>query len=117
MVALAHTAATFATRSWDVVLDGIFGPWFLPTIAAELRPTRLAVEYAVLRAPLEATLARVRARSGHGRDHVVRQMHGQFAQLGAYERHVVDAADRGPADLLADVTRRRAAGAFLLDLA
>ncbi len=116
VVALAHTAAIFATRGWDVVLDGIFGPWFLPTIVGELRPTGLAVEYLVLRAPLDAALARVRARSGHGQDHVVRQMHEHFARLGAYERHAVDTGDRSPAELVEEVTRRRVAGAFLLDV-
>ena len=34
MIALARTAATFAGRGYDVFMDGIFGPWFLPVVAA-----------------------------------------------------------------------------------
>jgi predicted kinase len=117
IVALTRTAATFASRGWDVVLDGIFGPWFLPLMTDELRPTGLAVEYLVLRAPLDVTLARVQGRSGHDQDHVVRKMHGEFSRLGRYERHALEVVDRTPEELAAEVQRRRATGALVLDLA
>src|SRR5215831_1189928 len=53
IIAVARTAATFAARSYDVFLDGIFGPWFLPVLAAELLSSGAAAEYVVLRAPLD----------------------------------------------------------------
>lgn len=116
MIALAQTAATFAARGYDVFLDGIFGPWFLPVIAAELQHAAPAVEYVVLSMPLETALNRVRSRSGDGKDHIVRQMHAEFANLGAYAGHTIDAATRTPAELAEEFTRRRAGGAFALDL-
>jgi predicted kinase len=53
--AAVRTAATFATGGYEVFLDGIFGPWFLPAIAEELAPTGLPVEYVVLRIDLART--------------------------------------------------------------
>jgi predicted kinase len=117
VTALAHTAGVFASRGWDVVLDGIFGPWFLSLVVAEIGPFGVAVEYLVLRVPVDVALERVRGRSGYGQDHVVEQMHAQFADLGPYERHALDARDCSPDALAAEVARRRAAGALLLDVA
>ena len=114
--ALARTAAAFASRGYEVFLEGILGPWFLPVIAKELHPTGIAVEYAVLQAPLEVSLSRVRQRSGSGRDHVVRLMHGQFEDLGPYAGHGVDAAALSTEELASQFNARRAAGAFVLDL-
>jgi cytidylate kinase len=114
--ALARTAAAFASRDYEVFLEGILGPWFLPMIAAEVQLSGAVVEYVVLQAPLEVSLSRVRQRSGRDRDPVVRQMHAQFANLGAYARHAVDAGERSTADLAREVATRRAAGAFTLDL-
>ena len=49
MVGLSTTAEVFATRGYRVMLDGIFGPWYLPLIASQLRATGIPVHYAVLR--------------------------------------------------------------------
>jgi hypothetical protein len=42
IVALTRTSAAFASRGYDVILDGLFVPQFLPVIASELRSTGLA---------------------------------------------------------------------------
>ena len=115
MLALARTAATFADRGYDVFLDGIFGPWFLPLVTSELRASGLSVEYVVLRAPLEVSLDRVRRRCGDGKDHIVRQMHGAFEDLRRYASHTIDAGNLSPADLVAEFERRRSTGVFILD--
>jgi cytidylate kinase len=87
MIALARTAATFSKRGYEVFLDGIFGPWFLPVITEVIYSENIALEYVVLRAPLDITLRRVQAREGHGKDHIVRQMHAQSSDLGEYSGH------------------------------
>jgi cytidylate kinase len=115
IVAVTHTAVIFAGRGYEVFLDGIFGPWFLPMMAAELRPSRLPVHYVVLRAPLEIALRRVQDRIGHERDHVVRQMHAAFANLGRYAGHTLDSQGRVE-EVAAEFARRHAGGEFLLDL-
>jgi cytidylate kinase len=116
MIALARTAETFASRGYAVLLDGIFGPWFLPVIAAELEEKKVSLDYVVLRAPLEATLERVRRREGEDRAHVVRQMHAEFADLGQYSRHAIETTNLTPEEIAREVTRRQRAGDFALDL-
>lgn len=87
MIALARAAAAFSQRGYEVFLDGIFGPWFLPVITEVIYSENIALEYVVLRAPLDITLRRVQAREGHGKDHIVRQMHAQSSDLGEYSGH------------------------------
>lgn len=116
MAALAHTAAAFASHGYEVFLEGILGPWFLPVLAREILAHGHAAEYVVLRAPLETTLERVHAREGDARHHVVRQMHAAFAELGPYDRHAVDIGDLCPEDVVGAVQRGRHAGRFALDL-
>ena len=116
MIALARTGATFTIRGYDVFLDGIFGPWFLPLIGGEVQPTGIPVEYLVLRVPLEISLDRVRSRCGNGKDHIVRQMHGEFEKLGPYSGHTIDAGDRSTAEIAEEFARRQSTGAFALDL-
>lgn len=116
MAALARAATTFAARGYDVFLDGIFGPWFLPLVASELRPSGIPVEYVVLYAPLEIALGRVQNRCGDGKDHIVQQMHTAFTNLGVYASHTIDAADRTPGELAQEFTHRQAEGAFALNL-
>lgn len=116
VVALMRTATTFATRGYDVILDGIFGPWFLPVVAIEAQQAAVAVDYVVLAVPLEVALRRVRTRESHdGRDHVVRQMHAEFSKLGPYRDHVIDTGDLTPEQVVAEFTSRRSSGIFALD--
>jgi chloramphenicol 3-O-phosphotransferase len=115
--ALLAAARSFAGRGFDVFLDGIFGPWFLPFMARELLPEIQTVHYVILRVERETAVKRVRGRPGYFEDGVVLQMHGEFeAQRDAYARFEVDAGEGEPADLAEEILRRRAEGGFLLDL-
>lgn len=113
VVALTRTALAFAQRGYDVVLDGIFGPWFLDLMLTELRPTGIPVHYVVLQVSLETALRRVDAREGSQRAHMVRTMHPQFADLGRYAAHVLN-SEEGTAVVAAEFERRHASGAFQL---
>jgi cytidylate kinase len=117
IAAALHAAAAFARREYEVFLDGIFGPWFLPFIAAELAPSVPSIQYVVLRAPLETALARIRKRSGHLEDEVVRQMHSEFEQhAAAYARNIVETDARSIEETAAEILRRREQGDFHLNL-
>jgi cytidylate kinase len=116
MAALAHAAVAFASHGYEVFLEGILGPWFLPVLAREILAHGHEAEYVVLRAPLDTALERVHAREGDARHHVVRQMHAAFAELGPYDRHAVDTGELSPEDVADAVMRGRAAGRFTLDL-
>ncbi len=101
-----------AQAGYEVFADGVIGPWMLPHYLAELAPLGLAVDYLVLRAPLDVALARSHARDKDVPDEVVRAMHPKFAELGAYERHALDTGARDLEETLAEVARLRACGAL-----
>ena len=113
---MTRTAAAFAGRGYQVILEGIFGPWFLPVVADELRPTRLAVHHVVLHAPLDVALSRVQRRIGHERDHVVQQLYAAFRDLGPYAAHVVDTGLRDAEAVASGLDSLLDRGAFILDI-
>jgi predicted kinase len=114
MVALARTAAAFATRGYDVFLDGIFGPWFMPLLRAELADAAVDVHYVVLRAPLDICLQRVRGRRDQSDEAMVRKMHAELDELGAYTRHAVAASDLAAEQVADEITRRLRIGELRL---
>jgi predicted kinase len=112
--AVGRAAGAFVDSGCPVVLDGIFGPWFLPELRAAL-PTGVETEYVVLRAPLAVALERVREREGPGESARVEHMHRAFADLGPLAGHALDSADATPEDLRAAVLAGRAGGRYRLE--
>jgi len=117
IAAVTRAAAAFASRGYEVFLDGVVGPWFLPVVAAELACTDIPVEYVVLRVSLERAIHRATTRSHPGPEAVVRHMHAVFEKLGEYASHVLDTTHLDVEESVAEFRRRRAMGAFVLDLA
>ena len=115
--ATMRAAAAFAAGGYEVFVDGIFGPWFLPLIAGEFEPTGLAVDYVVLQLSLEQALGRATTRAAPCEPAIVRQMHAAFADLGAYRHHALGAGDRTIEEIASELRQRRATGDFRLDLA
>jgi GrpB-like predicted nucleotidyltransferase (UPF0157 family) len=100
----AGAARTYALGGYQVVIDGIFGPWFLPRFCEAAFHPDVAIHYVVLR-PDEATcVARATARGDGGLTdpEPVRKMYGELAALGRYEAHALDTAGEG-----ADATAAR----------
>jgi|WetSurMetagenome_2_1015567.scaffolds.fasta_scaffold16228_2 cytidylate kinase len=118
IAAALHASSSLARHRYDVFLDGIFGPWFLPFIASELAPSAPSIQYVILQAPLKTALRRICGRTGHMSEDVVCQMHGEFeACLGRYGGNVVETEGRSAADAADLVLRGRERGDFLLVLA
>jgi chloramphenicol 3-O-phosphotransferase len=115
MKALARAAGAFAESGYDVFVDGVVGPWFLPLVAGELATAGFPPDYAILRANLAETLERAAARSQRVEERVVRQMHGAFAQLGPFEAYVLDTTGTPPERVVEEFRRRQAEGGFRLD--
>ncbi|MEV8563857.1 AAA family ATPase [Streptomyces sp. NPDC051917] len=61
---MIDAACTYAGGGYDVVLDGILGPWLLDAFRAECRKRDLDLSYVVLRPSLEVTLSRASQREG-----------------------------------------------------
>jgi predicted kinase len=97
LAACAAAVAQLALGGYTVIVDGIFGPWYLDLVLPELRRAGAEVHYIVLRPGLEVALARATSRPPLDPrappltdEAPIRQLWEQFQDLGPLERHVVD---------------------------
>ena len=114
MRALGRSARTFAEGGYRVVLDGVIGPWFLPTLRGELSGGP-SVSYLVLRVPEAEALRRVRGREGPGASARVRHMVAALADLGDLRAHAVDTTGRTAVEVFALALEGLAEGCFRLE--
>ncbi|GAA3776503.1 AAA family ATPase [Plantactinospora mayteni] len=114
--AIVGTVATFARGGYDVVVDGIVGPWFLPPFRAMAERDDLRVYYVVLRPDLGTTLSRAKGRAGSELKDVeaIIGLYGAFAQLEEFEDHVIDTGDLDAVRTAAEVRRAVASERFRL---
>jgi thymidylate kinase len=75
--ALGASSAAFLTSGYDVFLDGVVGPWFLPTLLKEVPPD-FPVAYLLLTVDQNEALERVRGREGRGLSDKVRSTRVAF---------------------------------------
>src|SRR4051812_38333482 len=81
MNALACTAATYADGGYEVLVDGIVGPWFFDPWLAAAKSHGFDLRYLVLMPDEASTVARATARTAPGAmtdADVVRTMWGHF---------------------------------------
>jgi predicted kinase len=98
--AISASAERYARGGYEVVVDGIFGPWFLEPWR-ELAGRGIDVHYAVLRPDEHTTLLRGVSRRAPGAlvdPHVIRTMWQRFGALDAYEAHVLDTSAQTAAE-------------------
>ena len=90
--AFLEAAKRYARGGYDVIVDGIVGPWFLEPWRALVRED-YEVHYIILRASKEETMNRAIARSkldSKTNIELVEVMWEQFYHLGIYEQNVID---------------------------
>lgn len=109
--AVIRSAAAFADAGYEVFVDGVVGPWMLPLVREEYP---LSLHYVVLRADLDTVRRQASARQGQpdATAAIVETMHAQFVDLGAWESHVVETAERTPDAIAAEILDHRSAGAL-----
>lgn len=114
--AIVATVAVYAHGGYDVVVDGIIGPWFLKPFLAAAADDDWTMSYVVLRADLGTTLQRGQARPAPELTDVdaLTGLHGAFADLGALERHALDTTRLGAEETAAEVREAVASGSHLL---
>jgi cytidylate kinase len=114
--AIVGTLATFARGGYDVVVDGIIGPWFLAPFRAASERDHLAMSYVVLRPDLNITLSRATERHGTELRDVdaITGLHGAFAQLGDLEDHAIDTGNLDAEQTAAEVRRLLLSGKYRL---
>jgi chloramphenicol 3-O-phosphotransferase len=112
--AIAGAVATYARGGYDVVVDGIVGPWFLDPFLG--LADELVVSYVVLRPALDVTLARARGRADGELKQVepIAGLHAAFERLGDLEGHVIDSGHLDAEQTAAEARRVLAAGGHRL---
>jgi adenylate kinase family enzyme len=107
---LASAAARYARGGYQVVMEGIVGPWFLDRFLARLLPAGIGVHYIVLRPTETVTTARATRRGLDALTDLqpIRHMYREFSGLGPYESHVIDSSRLTPEE-----TAEKVAGAVL----
>ncbi|MGW0516939.1 AAA family ATPase [Crossiella sp. NPDC003009] len=111
---LAGAAFGYAVGGYDVVVDGVIGPWFLDVFRKA--GAGFKTHYVVLRPNEAITIGRAVDRGPEALTAVapIRELYRQFSELGELERHVVDSgpmdADATTTAVLAGIAR----GAYLL---
>lgn len=90
--AFLEAAKRFARGGYDVIVDGIIGPWFLdPWLKAA--QDNYNIHYIILRASKEETMKRAVGRSKLDREtniQLVEIMWEQFNNLPSYQSNVID---------------------------
>jgi predicted kinase len=117
MTALAATAAIYARGGYEVMIDGIVGPWFFDPWLAQAREHSLDLRYLVLMPAEAETVARGAARTAPGAmtdEAVIGTMWQQFRLHASDPAHLVDTTAESPDATLARVRIGLAEGRFRL---
>ncbi|MBP2474508.1 chloramphenicol 3-O-phosphotransferase [Crossiella equi] len=115
MEVLAGAAFGYATGGYDVVVDGVIGPWFLDVFRKS--GDGVALHYVVLRPNEAITIGRAVDRRHPGaltEVAPIRHMYQQFKELGELEPHVVDSGHLDAEDTTTAVLHGIARGAYRL---
>jgi chloramphenicol 3-O-phosphotransferase len=113
--AITAAAAAYAGGGYDVILDGVIGPWFVDRYRERAAEAGIEMSYVVLSAPLEVTLQRAVQRQGTEdlRDpEPITTMHAAFAELGRWSANVVLTEDRTPEEIAAMLRERLSEGGY-----
>ncbi|MGW4823357.1 AAA family ATPase [Streptomyces sp. NPDC004227] len=96
---LVSAAFGYADGGYQVVCDGIVGPWFIDLYRVTARERALPLSYVTLRPDQHTTLERATSRAGDALTdpEPIRSLHGQFSNLGANEAHVLDSTNQAMA--------------------
>ena len=114
--AFLEAAKRYVRGGYDVIVDGIIGPWFLAPWRNLVRE-QYEVHYIILRASKEETLKRAVGRSKLDRKtniELVETMWEQFRSLGIYESNVVDTTAYSIPETVSAVRNKIASGMALL---
>jgi chloramphenicol 3-O-phosphotransferase len=115
---MVAAACGYARGGYDVIADGILGPWLLPAFQAACARQRLGLSYIVLRPSLEIALARATARTGRQLTdpEPIIGLYGAFADLGELEGHVIDSGAQTVEETAAAVAAAIGQDRFTLQL-
>jgi predicted kinase len=93
MSVVAAAAFGYAAGGYQVVCDGIVGPWFIEPFRGAAAASGLPLHYVVLRPDEPTVLSRATGRRASDTltdPGPIRALHAQFADLGEFEAHALD---------------------------
>jgi len=114
---LVSAAFGYADGGYQVICDGIVGPWFIELFRATAQERALPLSYVILRPDQHTTLERATSRADEALTdpEPIRSLHGQFSSLGAYEAHVLDSTSLTAEATADSILQGVATGAYLLN--
>lgn len=114
--AIVAAVTVYAQGGFDVVVDGIVGPWFLSPFRQMATEAGFALSYIVLRPALDTSLQRARTRSGDDLKDptAITGLHEAFSQLEELEAHVIDNTMLDAAGTADQVRQAITSGAYRL---
>jgi cytidylate kinase len=114
---IVAAVSSYARGGYDVVVDGVIGPWFLPPFRRAAAAEQWTLSYVVLRPDLDTTLNRAQNRAaGELKDvDAITGLYTAFADLGPLEPHVIDTTHLDPAQTAVEVRHTVAAGTHRLN--
>jgi hypothetical protein len=113
---IVAAVTSYARGGYDVVVDGVIGPWFLPPFRQAAATEEWTLSYVVLRPDLDTTLSRAQQRgAGELKDvDAITGLHTAFADLGRFEPHAIDTTNLDAAATAAAVRQTVAEGTHCL---
>ncbi|MFD9729774.1 AAA family ATPase [Streptomyces sp. NPDC059072] len=114
---LVSAAFGYAAGGYQVVYDGVVGPWFIDLFRAAAKERAVPLNYVVLRPDRHTTLERATGRGGDALTDPgpIRSMHEQFSDLGVYETNALDSSSLTAEATADSILRSLARGTYLLD--
>ena len=112
--AMTAAACAYARGGYDVIAEGILGPWLLPTFLKACERAEVPLSYVILRPTLTVTLTRATSRAGGQLTdpEPVTGLHRAFTSLGALEGHVIDSSAQTVRETADDLASGLHAGRF-----
>lgn len=114
---LVSAAFGYADGGYQVICDGVVGPWFIGVFRVTAKERALPLSYVILRPDQHTTLERATSRADDALTdpEPIRSLHGQFSNLGAYEAHVLDSTSLTAEATADSILQGVATGAYLLN--
>ena len=96
--ALAQAAFAYAAGGYQVICDGIVGPWFIEVFRTTAAARAVSLHYVILRPDEATTLRRAVSRSDQALTdpQPIRSLYRQFTDIGTFEGHVLDTTQLTP---------------------
>jgi chloramphenicol 3-O-phosphotransferase len=111
---LVNCMLGYAAGGYDVIVDGVIGPWSLQPFRNAAKSVGLPLSFAVLRPNLDETLARAVGREGKElkSSGPIKGLYGAFRKLDQLECYAVDSSNQSMDETADSVRRGFDAGRF-----